>query len=702
MQGLFFTNTLMLAAMAALGIPILIHLLLKRKKKRLPFSTIRFFQQQDEQSSRRRKLRNWLLLALRLLIVSLLVLAFSRPYRRQSQAAAAGQKQHRVVFVLDRSASMLATETEGQRWALAKDRIQKVLSGLNADDTAALVECATHADVVSGFAPPAAIAQALRNLAPAYGTSSLAEGLQQALRLVAGSGPNTVSTVYLVSDLQKSACRTLSSCPIPQSLEVKLLPVGDVSSPNLAIVQLDTGAQDGVSPKATVANFSDEDSPSATFDFAIDDQSVISRVLRLKAGASTNVDLSIPPLKPGWHDLKASLRTRDALEADNTRYSCRFIPEPAQVLVIEANGAARVFQQETFFLMSALDPGKDSTNSVPGPFNAAQAAPDALTAKLDTSRSGSPWNVVVLPGLKDLPVGSGRALSAFVEGGGGLVLFLGEAMSANRYNTELGNLLPARIGSPEPMPELGAPWRIADYDTNSMVFSAFRPPNSGDLRIPGFTKRYSLDPVDGSSRLAYFDDGVPLLVTRPVGRGRVALVNTSADTAWNDWPKHKTFVPFLHGLAKYVAQKSSHEPGQESNEYIAGEDFDLEIGSKARLAQFTLRAPDGKEISLTADEQGRLRDPGMALPGAYSLRDKTGREIRRMVVNLSAQESNLEALRPADFQQQLVRVQENSKQTLAAGLFGSRNDQREFWTALLLGALILLLVEPFVANRTSV
>lgn len=85
MTSLFFTNTLMLAGMAALAIPILIHLLLKRKKKQVPFSTIRFFQLQDEQSSRRRKLRNWLLLALRLLIVTLLVLAFARPTRAKAK-----------------------------------------------------------------------------------------------------------------------------------------------------------------------------------------------------------------------------------------------------------------------------------------------------------------------------------------------------------------------------------------------------------------------------------------------------------------------------------------------------------------------------------------------------------------------------------------------------------------------------------------
>src|SRR5689334_9115626 len=170
MPGLFFTNALMLAGLAALGIPVLIHLLLKRRKKRIQFSTVRFFLQQDEQSSRRRKLRNFFLLALRLLIVALLVLAFARPFSRQNEAAAAGRKQRRAVFVLDRSLSMLATAPEGQRWAVAKERIQKTLSELSQDDTAALVECATHANVLSGFASPATISQLVRELEPGYTT----------------------------------------------------------------------------------------------------------------------------------------------------------------------------------------------------------------------------------------------------------------------------------------------------------------------------------------------------------------------------------------------------------------------------------------------------------------------------------------------------------------------------------------------------
>src|SRR5437762_7807890 len=124
-MGVLFTNIAMLAGLAGLAVPVLIHLLLKRKKQRLRFSTLRFFLRQDEQSSQRRKLRNLLLLAVRLLLLATLVLAFARPYLPENTPSAARQKKRLAVLVLDRSASMQASDGGALRWTLAKDAIQK-------------------------------------------------------------------------------------------------------------------------------------------------------------------------------------------------------------------------------------------------------------------------------------------------------------------------------------------------------------------------------------------------------------------------------------------------------------------------------------------------------------------------------------------------------------------------------------------------
>src|SRR6187200_1506358 len=117
---MFFTNLALLGGFAALSIPILIHLLLKRKKQRLRFSTLQFFLKQDEQSTRRRKFRNWLLLAVRILLLTLIVLAFARPYLPNPLAGAAAAEKRQIVFVLDRSAGMQANDAGGERWNRAK------------------------------------------------------------------------------------------------------------------------------------------------------------------------------------------------------------------------------------------------------------------------------------------------------------------------------------------------------------------------------------------------------------------------------------------------------------------------------------------------------------------------------------------------------------------------------------------------------
>ena len=262
MPGISFINGLMLAGLGALAIPILIHLLLKRKQRRLRFSTLRFFTRQEEKSSRRRRLRHWLLLALRLLIVLLLVLAFARPFLTESHSARAAQNRRQVIFLLDRSASLQATENGVARWSEARQHIRNALGTLQPDDRVALVACGARAEVVSGFAPPASVAALLADIEPTFAAANLGDGLQQVLRLLDAGVAGLASTVYVVSDLQRIACRKLAAVPLPPEVEVKVLSVGDVLSPNVAITELQAGTGEGRPAQAVITSFADEDLPA--------------------------------------------------------------------------------------------------------------------------------------------------------------------------------------------------------------------------------------------------------------------------------------------------------------------------------------------------------------------------------------------------------------------------------------------------------
>src|SRR5205814_4277265 len=192
MSRLLFTNWTLLAGLSALMIPILIHLLLRRKKQRLRFSTLQFFLKQDEKSAQRRKLRNLALLAVRLLLLGLLVVAFARPYLRDSSAKEAAKTRWQIVLVIDRSASMRA---EG-RWSGAQELLQKIILPLGMEDRVALVDRGARAEVLSPLEPQPQLKPLLTKLQPGFGVSDLGAGLQQAVKLLAASATGRSSVIY--------------------------------------------------------------------------------------------------------------------------------------------------------------------------------------------------------------------------------------------------------------------------------------------------------------------------------------------------------------------------------------------------------------------------------------------------------------------------------------------------------------------------
>src|ERR1700694_2361278 len=106
------------AGLAALAVPVLIHLINRERKVVIQFPSLMFLQKIPYKSVRRQKLRHLLLLALRCLALAILVAAFTRPFlaRHASVGLALTGARERVVL-LDRSYSM----GYGDHWKRAQD-----------------------------------------------------------------------------------------------------------------------------------------------------------------------------------------------------------------------------------------------------------------------------------------------------------------------------------------------------------------------------------------------------------------------------------------------------------------------------------------------------------------------------------------------------------------------------------------------------
>src|SRR3954470_2613030 len=126
-----FLAPLFLAGLAALAVPVLIHLINRERKEVIAFPSLMFLQKISYKSVRRQKLRHILLLALRCLALAIVVSAFARPFfHRNTPPTIAAGGAREVVVLLDRSYSMGYAD----RWTRAQNGVRRVAASLGPSD----------------------------------------------------------------------------------------------------------------------------------------------------------------------------------------------------------------------------------------------------------------------------------------------------------------------------------------------------------------------------------------------------------------------------------------------------------------------------------------------------------------------------------------------------------------------------------------
>ena len=127
-----FLAPLFLIGLAALAVPVIIHMIQRERKEVVEFPSLMFIRKIPFHSFRRQRIRHWLLLLLRCAALVLLVVAFARPFFRAGALAAVTSGAREVVIMIDRSYSM----AYGNRWDRAKGAADDVIARLAPDDRA--------------------------------------------------------------------------------------------------------------------------------------------------------------------------------------------------------------------------------------------------------------------------------------------------------------------------------------------------------------------------------------------------------------------------------------------------------------------------------------------------------------------------------------------------------------------------------------
>ena len=676
----FLTPWLMGAGAAATSIPIIIHLLNKRKFRIVIWAAMDFLLAAQRRNARRLRFQRWLLLALRCL--ALLVIAAGIAQMILSSTVLGGMLggQRVVILVWDDSYSMAYQRPGGPS---AFDRSKKLigdwLGGVTAADKVMIIR-ASRFGTVAGNKPTLDHKGLQSDVAAATASDAgtdLASALDQAAETLRDLEKSTSARqVVVLTDLSRSSITSgqwsvasgqkgeADGEHLKKSVEalkkvattVRVVDLGSAEQSNTAVVEV--RAQRPVvvaaSPtefRITVLNATDRAQIDLPLTVSLDGVIVHTEKLgKIDPGSARSVLVSATVQTPGRHFIEAKLPP-DLLPIDDTRRLMINVQREIPVLLVDGSPPDNRTLGSTTYLAVAYALSADGKS-------ASVFAPRVIT-ELELGTTALPGYAAVVLSDTVVPGKSVRdALRKYVEDGGLLMVFPGNRTDG--LNEALGEggakLLPAPYGQPVKLEGAQGAAEGIKFDPEGFthpVLEIFHGAEKSGTNV-GFTTVQTSHymkmavPKDGSVEtiLRYAaKDGTAdaAVVTKPVGKGRVVQFASTADTRWNSFAAKPSFVPFMHELTYYAMPRE-------------GEALTLAIGEKINLAADAASpgswtAPRNQRVSVTTeigkDGRARLGSAPLTMAGLYA--PTTGSTAPVIAVNTDADEADIRHIAPAAF-----------------------------------------------------
>ncbi|HEV3024821.1 MAG TPA: BatA domain-containing protein [Pirellulales bacterium] len=568
MSGLGLVNVGFLAATLAVAVPVLIHLLFRRRARVVEIGTLRFLRIVVQDNAHRRKLRRWLLLALRVAGLLLLALVFARPYWSQTGRSS---QDHELIVLIDQSASMDARENGPSAFARAQDAAAKLLAGTAEGTVTHLayfdargVFPAEDLRDVSDRGQRARSAGGLRvdhRRRPGFAGTDYTTALAWARDLLAQSH-RTSRRLVLMTDLQRSGLGHTPVKDFPNDVEIELIDVGKPLARNLAIDDVQVRSRDirPGQPLVVVARvlnagaFTVRKVP-VKFELSGGGRKYEERTtVTLVAGSREVVHFEVVSPLPGLYQGFVEVEGGDPLKADDRRWLAFDARAVDRVLLVDGEPGVSVFTNETYYLEAALRlrPGVERNEFR---FTATPYEPQRVPADHGENWPDlAPYRVVVLANVASLAGDHVSSLAEYVAEGGSLLWFLGDQVRPTAYEPldRLG-LVP---GSVAEISDRGV-YRFETWDKEHPIFRTLSDPQHGDLRSVRLQRIVELKPDSQSRVLASDQDGHPLVVEGRLGKGKILLAAMAADRDWGDWPTNRLYLPLVHQAVGYLAGRLS-------------------------------------------------------------------------------------------------------------------------------------------------
>jgi Aerotolerance regulator N-terminal len=611
-----FAHSLWLLGLAALAVPLLLHLFSRKVAPPKDFPPAVLLAKGGAKRISARHIKEFLLLAARLALLGLLVLAFARARLPEGGGGVRSETAPTaLVLVIDDSVSMSRQSVPGEaRGSGASTRLERAL--LEARDALSRLGPGSEAAAIFasggsiGPTEPWKLADKLKALSggkqrKTSARADLARGLDAAPRFLEAMKP-LAAAVLVLSDCEAGA---VGEQQIEQLEKVARVAVVDLGSAGcgddwgLPGARLDrerlVAGEEAELLVRVMRSPGDGAAATRRLELVLGDVAVAWRTVSLSPGTEAEVPLRFS-LKAGTHLGELRLVGGDAWKTNDRLPVALVAGKAVRVAVICAQERLRSVGRAVRLALSA-GPGEERKA-----FLAETLAPGS--AKL-SSLAG--FRAFVLVGPPKLEAEVSARLARRVADGAGMVVFAEDPAELGRLAVPLGLPVPPADATVVRFRDAA---RLVPERAGAGLFSSLRPALAAGV----FSRALKLDVGQGTvlARLKSRSQELPGLVESRLGRGLLLVVASSPSARFSGLRLREhaaLFVPFMHEL---TARAAGLTPAESMT--VPDEAVELAATSRERSARFWLYGPDGLRSPLGSPGNGlRLHLAAPAAPGAY-------------------------------------------------------------------------------------
>ena len=654
-----------LFALAALAVPIILHLFYFRRFKKVYFTNVRFLKEVKEETSARSKLRNLLVLLMRLLAIAFLVLAFAQPFLPAKNAEVkAGTKA--VSIFIDNSFSMEALSQDVPLLEKAKQRAREAVQAYAPDDQFQVLtndfegrhQRLVGRDDALGLIDEVAISPEVKAL------SRVLARQQQALQTARTDN----HVAYMISDFQRNITDIENYADT--TLELNLIPLQAVQERNISIDSAWFEAPVPVAGQSNpvivkVKNLTGEDAENIRLSIRYEGQTKPVGTLSIPAGASVLDTVNLSVQRTGWHEAVLAI-TDYPVQFDDTYYIAFNVRDQINVLSINESAPDR-------YLTAAFN-GMDNFR-----------IDNLLSQNLDYS-TFSNYQLIVANGLNNVSTGLAFELAQYVREGGNLLVFPGRNANLETYRSFLAAFPANELLAFEEQTRI-----VGSVNTEEFIFNDVFENKSANLKLPATQGNFRLatSASRGEERLLTYRDGNAFLSKYQVDKGNLYLCAAPLDEQYNGLVRNgEIFIPMLYKMAisSGKGQKIAYSIGKdeviEANHQTTSSDIVYKLKGQGR--EFI---PEQRIIGAKAflGVNNQVRDAGF-----YTLFLREGNPLGTYAFNYDRRESALDYYAP-DALRERVGAQANIINIADTAVLTARIEEQSQGTPLWRWCLILAL-----------